>query len=424
MKKWLIAFTASAVLIGCGGGNGLGGSTSGGSTGTNGGGSGNTLPTSLLSGAAQGQVLYLTGQGRRAASQIALLDNIRVYNSVNDFQPTDSQGSGSPLRLRLDGYTLNQFVFDVPVGTGSAGKTYTQFPLEVAKMEDTDGAVLYSGPPVLFTPFFNLNMQLLPGRQTTIQVVLNDQILKFDGADVVLDRAAFEAENYAPFNNKINGFLSDMVSFDVSALPATDRPVVSNGDRADIVHFSGDSIGISGQFRSENGEQKATFDMLNPVVIDSGKLLLPKVIGGRQAPGVYTVMEPDPRDPFGNAKIVALQGIYRKYTEVLGNLSTFQMVALPTTRSTTTSQVVLFNRDAQGTITAMWQGIIDYNKATKGTLRLFSLDQLPDATATPRASGEVNFTKVNGVVKNGTFTISVAPPNFPFPTKGGFMVLR
>lgn len=423
MKKWLIAFTASAVLIGCGGGNGLGGSTSGGGTTTSGGGGGNALPVSLLNGPAQAQVLYLTGQGRRAASQIAVLENIRIYNTATDFQPDLSAGVGSPLRLRLDGYTLNQYVFDVTVP--AAGKTYNQFPFEVARMDDTDGNTLFSGPPVLFTPFFNLNMQLLPGRQTTVQVIVNDQILKFDNANgVVLDRAAFEAENYAPFNNKINGFLSDMVSFDVSNLAPADRPAVSNGDRASNVHFSGDSIGISGQFRLENGEQKATFDMLNPVVIDSGKLLMPKVIGGRQAPGVYTVMEPDPRDPFGNAKIVAIQGIYRKYTEVLGNLGTFQMVALPTTRSTSTNQVVLFNRDAQGTITAMWQGIVDFNKATAGTLRLFSLDQLPDATATPRATGTVSFTKVNGVVRNGTFSVANAPANFPFPTKGSFMVLR
>lgn len=169
MKKWLIAFTASAVLIGCGGGGGVGNSTSGGSGGSGGGGGDRGIPTVILGNTAQGQVLYLSGQGRRATvSQVAVLDNIRVYNNVTDFAP--SERSGSSVRVQLDGYTLNQFIFDVPLVAGGPPKIFTKFPFEIAKVDQDDNGVvttLYSGPSILFQPFFNLNFPLYPGRQTT-----------------------------------------------------------------------------------------------------------------------------------------------------------------------------------------------------------------------------------------------------------------
>ena len=423
LKKWLIAFTASAVLVGCGGGSGIGGGTSGGSSGGSGGDRG--IPTVNLSHVAQAQILLLSGQGRRATtSQIAVIENLRIYNDSGDFEPKDLQNSGSPLRVQLDGYTLNQFVFDVPLAVGGPSKSFKQFPLEIAKMDqkdDTGVTTLYAGPPVLFSPFFELNMKLFPGRQTTAQIVLNDQILSFDQTSgIVFDRAAFESENYAPFNGKINAFLSDMVAFDVSNLAAADRPLMTSGSRGTTVHFSGDSIGVSAGF-----DVDGSFEMLSPVVTDTGVLKRPEVLGGRPAPGTYTVMEPDPREPFDpSIKIVAIQGIYRQYTELLGNLGSFNAVALPTSRSTTANQVVFFNRNEAGAITAMWQGVVDFTQNTKGVIRLFSLDQLPDAGAAPRATGTVLFTKVNGVVKEGTFSMVNTPANFPFPKSGGFVVLR
>jgi len=282
LKKWLIAFTASAVLIGCGGGSGTG-NGGGGGGGGNGGNRG--IATANLGHFGQGQILLLSGQGRRGStSLIAVIDNLRVYNSPTDFQPEDLQNSGSPLRVQLDGYTLNQFVFNVPLSVGGPAKSFTKFPFEIAKIDQIENGnttTLYSGPPVLFTPFFELNMQLFPGRQTTVQVVLNDQILSFDQTlGVVFDRAAFETENYAPFNEKLNAFLSDMIEFDVSALAGADRPALSNGNRASMVHFSGDSIGISSGFDIDG-----SFEMLNPVVIDQGVIKRPVVLGGRQAPG-------------------------------------------------------------------------------------------------------------------------------------------
>jgi hypothetical protein len=72
----------------------------------------------------------------------------------------------------------------------------------------------------------------------------------------------------------------------------------------------------------------------------------------------------------------------------------------------------------------MWQGVVDYTTNATGDIRLYSLDQLPDASATPRATGKISMTRQNGQVKQGTFTITSSPADFPFPKTGGFVVLR
>ncbi|MBS1715650.1 MAG: hypothetical protein JST30_15080 [Armatimonadetes bacterium] len=435
MKKWLIAFTAGAVVIGCGGGSGLDGINNG-NNGGGGGGTDRTIPTVNLKPNAQVQILYLSGQGRRApGSQIAVMNNIRIFNSPTDYWPKDLQGSGSAIRVQLDGYTLNHFVFDVPMSVGSASKTYTQFPLEIAQMDEEQGGqpvTVYSGPPFLVAGdsannFFKLNMQLFPGRQTSVQVLLNDAMLTWDATNgIAFDAAQFKAENYSQVTGALTGFLSDMIAFDVSSLPAAQRPLLQNGERAEMVHFSGDLIGISGHFFTVSGREEAAYDNLSPIVIDSGIMTKPVTLGANKAPGIFTVMEPDPRDPFGTEKINAIQGFYRAYTEVLSNLSEFGAVAIPSTRSTTSHQFVMFNRNSNGTITACWQGVADFTGGTKGVLRLYSLEQLPDAGAQPRATGEVFYTKSSGVVRSGTFSVSnvVGNATFPFPRTGGFVVFR
>jgi hypothetical protein len=111
LKKALLLFAAAAVVIGCGGGGTDAGGTTGGTGGTGGSG-GRGVPTVNLSGEAQIQVLFASGQGRRApGSQIAVIQDVQLQNSVIDFVPTTQQGSQSPLRIMLDGYSLNARLF-------------------------------------------------------------------------------------------------------------------------------------------------------------------------------------------------------------------------------------------------------------------------------------------------------------------------
>jgi hypothetical protein len=424
LKKALLLFAAAAVVIGCGGGGTDAGGTTGGTGGTGGSG-GRGVPTVNLSGEAQIQVLFASGQGRRApGSQIAVIQDVQLQNSVIDFVPTTQQGSQSPLRIMLDGYSLNARLFSENLN-GLPEKRLTQFPLKVNQIEEDTGSgsnVVYSGPPVSFDPPFAARVTLFPGRQTTMQVNLNDAILSYDNntGNVVLNRSQFQAENYDVADNRINGFISDYVAFDLTGLPAADRPSMQGGAPADYVHYSGEAIAISKGF-----DVPDSFEILNPVVIDQGVIRRPTVVGGDLTPGTYTVLEPDPRDPFNtNSRIVALKGIYRQYNEVLLDVPDFAMVVFPNSRGSQDNQVVCFNRSASGRITAFFQGVVRFTGSTAGSIQVWSVDQVDEGTANNIASGFIEFSKVNGVVRRGKFTFQRVPSGFAFPKEGEFVVFR
>jgi hypothetical protein len=424
LKNWIGALLIGALVVGCSGGD-LGAGTNGGGGGSTGGDGGRGIPTVNLGSSAQVQVLYLSGQGRRApGSQIAVFKNIKVSNSVTDFAPTAQQGSFAPVRVQLDGYTINQHTFTYTLAPRSI-KTFTQFPLEIAQIDEENvgggTTTLFSGPPVLIRPFFNINLPLFSGRQTTLTVNVNDAMIQYDSVNgVAFNRTQFENENYSPGENRINGTLSDMVAFDVSGMPANERPKLLNGQVADMVHFSGDLIGISKGF-----DVPGTFNLLNPAVIDSGLVKRPVTLPGREAPGTYSVQEPDPRDPFGGgSKITAMAGFYRPYTEVLSNIGDFAMVVIPNSRLGADNQVVMFSRDGAGKIKAMFQGVARFSGASSGTIEVWSIDQLPAGTANNLVSGTLNFAKADGIVRSGTFTFQDPPAGFKFPTTGGFVVFR
>jgi hypothetical protein len=419
-RNWCIASAALALVIGCGGGGGAGG---GGNTGGSGGSSGGAaVPTVVLGDVSQVQMLYASGQGRRApGSTYATIQNIQIQNGPTDFAPSTLQGSASPIRTQLDGYSLNSALFAETV-TG-AEKVFTELPIEILRVDEEDSTgnlqTVFTGP-FRTTPAFKLRATLMPGRQTTIQLNLNDSMVTVANNNLTFNRAQFERENYDPADRRVNGFLSDMVMFDISGIPQADKPnMVSGGGAADKVFFSGDAIGLGRGFNS-NG----SFELLNPLVVDQGVLKAPTTVGGRPIPGTYSVLEPDPRDPFNaSANIAALQGIYRAHTEVLADIPEFTVLVLPNSRGSSDNQVVAFLSQG-GAIKRCWQGVARFNSNTSGVIEIWSLDQLDEGTANNKAKGTLNYTKTGGVVKTGTVSFSQLPTGFPFPRTGGFAAFR
>jgi hypothetical protein len=419
-----------AVVIGCGGGGGGGnGGGNGGNGGNNGGvnagnNGGGGVPTVNLPAGTDVQIYYLSGAGRRAVgSQTAQLNNIRVQNGGIDQLPTSQTGTN--VRIQLDGYTNNSFNFSTTLAPGLVFKTYTEFPFRVDKIDEEQPGggltTVFNGPPFEVTPPLALDMTLYAGRQVTLQVNINDQMLRFDGSSVVFDQAQFVAENYDPIDNRMNSFLSDQISFDLTNMAAGKRPSMLNGQTADRVFFSGDQIAVSKGFHTDG-----TFNVLNPVLIEDGRIEQPSNVGV-PLPGSYSVIEPDPRDITGLMQITALQGKWKEYTEVLNNLqsgATVNMIVMPNSRRTNEMQVVAFNRNANGQITDMWQGVAKFN-GVGSTIDLFSLDQLDEGTGNNPASGTLaGFVVQNGVVTQGTYTIAAPPAGFPLALTGNFVVLR
>ncbi|HRI74449.1 MAG TPA: hypothetical protein PLB31_08260, partial [Fimbriimonadaceae bacterium] len=229
MKKAVWWVLAGLIVVGCGGeGSGLtGGSTSGTTSGTTSGstsgstsgGTGRAIPDSKLGNVATMQFLYLSGQGRRAVdSKIAQVTFAQLQNSSSDFAPREQQGSGNGIRVQLDGYTLNSLTFEERIDLNTtAARGFAQYPLSVSQIDQTTtsgNSTLWRGNFTVSPPL-NVNARLFPGRQTTLQMKLNDAILDTQTVSGVtsptFNRAQFESENYDPVDNRVNGFLSDHV---------------------------------------------------------------------------------------------------------------------------------------------------------------------------------------------------------------------
>lgn len=429
MRKWLIAFLAGSIVIGCAGGTGTGttGTPTTGTDGGSGGTTGDPIPTVVLPTTyADARVVFLsgsgrTGQGRAPGSLYVKLNNIRFANGPADIIPTDISGSLDGVNMRLDGYTVNKYSFTQQMAS-VPGKVYNSLLIDMTQMSEEN---LFGNINVVYDETFSIPEQTVimpfaPGRQSTLQVFLSDASLFFDGDEPVFDQTSFDIENGTSSSDPLRGFFSDHVAFDISGMAAADRPLMQNGNPAERILFSGDAIGLGRGVQTDG-----SFDLYAPSFVETGVLTNPVNVGGDIAPGTYTVLEPDPASitpPI--TKISALQGFWRNYTDVLQNVGNFAMVIFPTTRESGQHQVVAFTRSG-GTITNMWYGRATISGTSSGTFEIWSVNQLDNMTELNKASGTLTVsTTSQGVVKTGGFTVTTVPADFPLPASGGYAVYR
>ncbi|MBS1709800.1 MAG: hypothetical protein JSS65_13895 [Armatimonadetes bacterium] len=433
MRKWLIAFVAGAVVVGCTGGNGgiIGGSsgttagTTSGSTGTTGGNSRQIATVSLPSRAAQANIVILSGQGRRSSGDNHATFNIfRWGQGQLNIVPTVFQGSLSGIDCNLGLPSMNNTVFTEDLGEGVAAKSFTTLLMEVwdYAVEDQFGNVVsqyaaHGGLPVSL-PNLPINATLVAGRQTTIQTYLNDSSISMAGPNIVFDQAGWNNDNLPGGLTALPGFLSDFVSFDLTPMAPSERPNMQLGGAADKAMFTGDQTGLALGTNSVG-----SFDLYSTSFVESGVLTPPKVLGGAPAPGTYNVLEPDPRGtPPTAALVAAVQGIWRPYTDVLTNVPAFTMLILPTTNANGQHQVVAFNKSGTG-VSALWYGTATLSGTSSGTVTLHPIKELGAPTTT--ATGTLGtFTVSGGIVVDGKFTMSAPPSGWPFPATGDFVVFR
>ena len=429
MRKWLLLFVAGAIVVGCSGGKGLAGTTggAGGTAGTGTTGTTGTPPRSvpsinLATTFTDARIVFLSGQGRRSpGSQYAKLNNIRFSNGVTDQIPTQFNGSLDGVNLKLDGYSVTKFSFSQdPFAATSL--LYTNLNMEVWNMyEEAVNGVrneVFSGAfPI---PPIPVRLPLVPGRQLTVQMYLNDACLFHDPVnDVVFDQAVFNTENGLDTSPYLQAFFSDMVSFPLTGVAS--KPNMAAGGAADKFMVSGDARGIA---RGVGGS--ASFDLFSPNFIESGVLTNPVPLPDGTLPGSYTVLEPDPSViPPTVVHISALQGSWRDYTEVISNVGSQALIIFPTTNANGQHTAVMIKRSGS-TITDLWFGRATLNNgSTPGTLELWSVNQAAAGTENNKAVGVLtNVTFANAVLKDGNFTIASPPAGFPFTASGTFAVFR
>ncbi|MBL8068743.1 MAG: hypothetical protein JNM28_09860 [Armatimonadetes bacterium] len=422
MKKGWILFLAGAIVAGCAGGIGDQASTTGGvttgtttgtTTGSTTGGPVRSVPqVNMPSDQADVRVAYLSGQGRRVPGSLyCQASQIRLRLGSTDIIPTEFSGSTDGVNLQLDGYTTNKFGFAQSLN-GSSGKDYQVLSMNITKMleEQPDGTLnlLFNGS--FGIPDVPVNVPVRPGRQTTVQVYLNNAALGFDNLFLspTFDQAQFDLENGLTGSNRIDGFLSDMVSFDISNVAS--RPNMSSGGTADKFMLTGDSMGIGRQSGFDG-----SFDLFSPNFVESGVLTNPVILPDGTAPGTYNVLEPNPAViPPAIVRIVALQGTWRNVTDVVNNLGDSGILIFPTTRAGQPDMAVAYVRSG-GVITGLWFGDATIT-SSGGSVNLWPVDQagIDAGSRTGGFTGTFsNLTKVGSKVIDGDFSLTGAPAALP-----------
>lgn len=426
---------ASATVIGCGGqfvdinpgGSSGGGSTSGGTTsgGTTSGGGGRLYPAFTLPSNGVVQVAVLGGLDRRAVgSQVAVFDNLAFEEGVSDRIPDPSQNGFPSLSVVLDEYRLNTAEVAVQFGLGVSKRKFTDFPFQISKLMEVQPDGTATDIPIGASPIFasaapyDVDMTVIPGRYTAIQLRLDNEIVKFTTlTGFVFDEDKFQSVNYNS-TDKIPTFFSDYLSFDLTSMGAADRPSLTGGSPADQVYFSGDGIAISRGMGTGS-----SFELLAPISIQTGVVRLGPVIGGRQATNSYTLTDTNP----GLSTQAALTGIWRPHTEVVTGTGDVTMIAFPNNADTASQQLVIY-RSSGSTITAMWQGQVDYDEeGTSGTFKLFPVSTVDDAIPSSEVvTGTVSeVVKTDGAIRFGTWTVTGSTPgSWQFGNTGGFGVYR
>lgn len=429
MGKWFVLACGLVALSGCGGAYDWTPSTGGsGSGGTGGGGSsatGSIYPTFNLASSGIVQTSFLGGLDRRGTgSQVAIIDTVEYVNGTTDRIPGTESVHFPRLAVVLDEYTMNTGDIVVPFTDGSAKRSFSEFPFVVTSLNEiqADGSSIElpvgSNPAYQSPQPFDVDMNVMPGRYTAVQIRLDNQMLSFSNSSgLTFDTDKFQSVNYGVLD-KIPTFFSDYVAFDLSNMAAGDRPSMSSTLAADQVYFSGDGIAISRGMGAGS-----IFELLAPVSIQSGVVSIGPVIAGRKANNTYTLTDTNP----SLTKQAALTGVWKPFSDVINASSDVTMVAFPNNADTLSQQLVIY-KTSGGKVVGMWEGQVDYDAdLTGGNFKLFPVKTVDDAvpSASEQVTGTVSDLQVSGgVVRAGSWTTSSVSGPWTFGSTGVFGVFR
>lgn len=382
--------------------------------------------------------------------------------------------------LLLNGYTHQIINLDVPT---TNSRFFQNFTMEVKQIRVDNGSPFpdvfpAGGAEPLVSELFPASIRVLPGRVTSVAIRLDDTMFDVNALDPadIFQRDIFEdanlVENPVQGVDTLNGFLGDYVMFDLSSMAAIDRPDLSGGGAASKVYFSGDFIALS------TGGNNGTFEVLTTLGFVNGSfgpvINLPNPGGNKPPFGTYSLLQADPRDddpsdddfpgPDVN-QITALEGTYYRLSDVVGNLSSFELISFPRSqerevldglgnpilRELSQQDAILIRRSGNN-VTRMYFGEIDFGSqfGDPAIIRAYPINQVDDGDAHNEIEGTVGeFKDFNGnaisiniadeaqralaiqKICSGTFTLQAGTDieyggalPADFPTTGRFLVFR
>ncbi|HRK20596.1 MAG TPA: hypothetical protein PLX06_02225 [Fimbriimonadaceae bacterium] len=449
MRKWGLLFAAAAaVMVGCDGGSGSSG------VGGGGGGGGVTLSSinpaifSNSSGAfGRVEVTYNTGQGRAPGSLTAVVDRLSLVDEL--FPIGDSRNNVdtflNPSRnLGLDAYTSQSVMVNVPMSnlgfSGPVnGRFFDSFTLSFARfLEEQFNGSLQTvtdnlGNVETLDEVFGANILALAGRTNSLQVFIDDAMITADSNGITFDRDLFEAVNLVDDgsgNMILLGHIADYVVFDISSVAS--KPTMSNSVPATRFWVSGDNFALSGDVGAGSEYMEVLTPLPPPI---EGVFNPPVPLPGGIGPGTYTLLQNDPVDISGLAKIAALRGTWRNYSDAntsqsaFLNLGTFECFTFPQSLDQDKHDMVVVSRTAGGTITNLYFGQMDFDS---NSFSIWPIAQVDDGDASNEVSGTISglldrnggTPSTNRHVRSGTFTITGGGVPAGFASSGRFIVYR
>jgi hypothetical protein len=414
------------------------------------------------------QYVFLTGAGRATDSEVAVVRNMQVKDNLG-VEISDL----SERRLTLTSNQSQMLSTNVPM-LNSPSRLFDRMELNVLNYTSTD----LNGSQT-FTNIVNLPqdissyIRLFNGRQSHVPIYMDPETINTVIPAGSTTAIADFSRSWFDLINKIEGdsvttrsYLSDFVSFDVSGLPAGDRPQLSQGlGPAQRIMFTGDTYALGAGDPANGGPTGAPFEVIFPAGQDSsvvGRHSAPVTLPGGTAssvtPGSYTTLGVDPTDitatdPVLARKITAFQGIWKPHfsqrlnanngaIEDLGyfkNMHPFEAFAIPSSDDDEQQDVVFLTQNvtsnANGTkaatITSIKWGYLNLNERK---VYLFPIKNIPDSNAFTNRIGEISGDITGVFNENGAPTLSpqraryfqfnFAVPPAGFPASGLIVIMR
>jgi len=423
LRKWaFLSAVAAVAVIGCGGSNG-GSNPTGGTDGT----PGTNVTVNLNRNFGRVEFAYISGAGTTAPGDLTAISG---NAELEDQFGTVRQQLGNQVFSPLAQYTFQFGAINVPFTGPSVPpdldtRLFESFRVSFVGFDEEGNSqrLAFVNPIDV-----SARIRTFPGRRSGVPIYLDSDMFETQSVDGVTS-VLIKPESFLARNNEETGglrsILSDFVAFDLTGMPEADRPQLSNGQPAGRFLLSGDNYAITDANPQQGGIELLTSEVSEPI---PGTYVAEKTIGSTNTPGTYQLLQPDPTDLTGIAKIVAFRGEWKDQARAFSGMGNFEVILFPSSKDDEMLEAVAVVRSGN-VVSNLYFGFANLDS---GELTLNPIKNLVAGTTDGEITGSVsNFRTRNGggtvlpsAVRTGTFNLTGGTLPAGFSGSGTFVVYR